>query len=123
MFHSNRYLWQVILKDHGVQALTHEAVDEQIIENYAALIGRYQAQREALPADRLVEMAYSDLRNDPVGTLSKVYAQLGLGAAPVEAITQYQQQRPTYQTQRYETSPELAERLRSALEPSPSTRR
>lgn len=111
VFHSNRYLWQVILKDHGVQSLTDDEVDTLVIENYAELMSRYDAQRSALSAGRLVEIAYDDLRQDPVATLSTVYAELGLGEVPVGAIEQFQNEQGDYGVQEYETSPELLERL------------
>ena len=123
VFHSNRYLWEVIQRDHGVQDLTEEQVDAQILEHYVEVMARYQAQREALPSERLAEIAYAELKADPVGTLSSVYEQLDLGPVPVEAIAQFQRTQPVYGAQTYTTSPELAERLRSALAPIPSTHR
>ena len=114
VFHSNRYLWRVILKDHGLQTLGPEAVDSYILEHYAAVQSRYRAQRGEIPPRQLVEIDYAALRRDPIATLSKVYAQLDLGEVPIQALKQFQQQQSAYQGQTYDTSPELAERLRQA---------
>ena len=111
VFHSNRYLWEVVLKEHGLQVLDRDQVDSMIIENYRSLLKCYQVQRDALPGKRLVEVAYAELRDDPVGTLSSVYAQLGLGGVPTQAISDFVQTTGAYNAQAYTTSPALLARL------------
>jgi hypothetical protein len=114
VFHSNRYLWDVIMKNHGLQLLDGEQVDALIIENYAALLSRYEEQRAALPPGRLVEVSYASLRDDPITALTAIYAQLGLGDAPADEIRNFVQQQPEYKAQAYVTSPALQERLSQA---------
>lgn len=111
VFHSNRYLWDVILKDHGVQSLNKEQVDDLIVANYADLLSRYEEQRGALPRERLVEVRYATLREDPLTTLTEIYGQLGLGDVPMDEIRDFVQHKSTYKAQPYVTSPAVQERL------------
>lgn len=111
VFHSNRYLWDVILKEHGLQHIGEEQVDTLIVENYAALLSRYEKQRDALPPERLVEVGYAELRDDPFAALTKIYAQLGLGDVPAEEIGRFMDHQAEYTTQSYVTSPAIQARL------------
>jgi hypothetical protein len=114
VFHSNRYLWKVVLQDHGVQSLTQEQVDDLIIENYAALLSRYEAQREAMPPERLVEVGYAALRDEPLEVLTQIYGQLGLGDVPKEEIERFILQQRKYSPQTYDTTPAIRARLAEA---------
>jgi hypothetical protein len=111
VFHSNRYLWDVVLKEHGVQTLESEQVDAMIIEHYGRLLDSYTEQRSQVDSDRLVELRYEDLRDEPVATLEGIYAQLGLGEVPAQAILDFVNNRGAYTAQKYVTSPELRARL------------
>ena len=65
VFHPNRYLWEVVVKEHGVQTLESEQVDAMIIEHYGRLLDSYSRQRSQVESDRLVELRYEDLRDEP----------------------------------------------------------
>ena len=104
-------LWNVILKEHALQALDSDEVDEIIIENYRAMLLSYAHQRGLLPREQLVEIRYEDLRDDPLEPLGKIYGQLELGDVEAEAIRGFLESRPTYTAQAYETPAPLAERL------------
>jgi hypothetical protein len=111
VFHSNRYLWGVVLKEHGVQTLQSDQVDAMIIEHYGRLLDAYTRQRSQLDSARLVELRYEDLRDEPVATLERLYTQLGLGEVPAQAVLEFVNNRGAYTAQEYVTSPELWARL------------
>lgn len=121
VFYSNRYLWSVVLQDHGVQWLDEAQIDTLILDNYAALMARYEEQRAALPPQRLVEIRYADLRDDPIRALSRVYAQLDLGDLPTDQLQDHLQRQPTYTAPAYTLSPEVAARLQEAWGPLPGS--
>ena len=127
VFHSSRYLWEVILKEHGLQTLDQAEVDELIIGNYRSLLLSYARQKADMPPDQLVEIQYSDLRDDPVAELSKVYAQLGLGEVEEDAIRGFLDKQVPYGAQAYQTPDSLQDKLQGewqevqhALEGSPA---
>ena len=111
VFHSNRYLWGIILKKHGLQSLDTKQVDSLIIENYRAVMSHYDNQREAVSAKRLVEVRHDDLCDDPLGELGKIYAQLGLGSLPIDEIRHFIQHQTEYKVQNYTTSTKIQDRL------------
>jgi hypothetical protein len=115
VFHSNRYLWGVIQKQHGVQQLDAEERDAMIIAHYGLLVGAYEAQKGQIGADRLAEIRYENLRDDPMAELRKVYAQLDLGEAPTAAIKRFVDGRGAYPRQQYVTSPALGQRLQREM--------
>jgi len=49
-----------------------------IIRQYAELFDAYFGQRGLIPQGRLHEVAFSDLENDPLGTLQEIYGALDL---------------------------------------------
>ncbi len=115
VFHSNRYLWGVVLKEHAVQTLEPEQVDAAIIEHYGQIVGAYTRQRSAVAPERLVEVRYEDLRDEPVATLEHIYAHLDLGEVPAQAVLDFVNNRGAYTPQRYVTPPELRARLEEAM--------
>lgn len=52
--------------------------DEAILGIYTAMYDAYLAQRALIPAGRLCEVAFDDLRRDPVGVVGTIYDALGL---------------------------------------------
>jgi hypothetical protein len=111
VFYSNQYLWEVVLRDHGLQHLDEAQVEPLIVDTYSALQSRYQEQRKNVSPQRLVEVAYADLRDDPVKTLTKVYDQLGLGAVPTDEIEAFLRGQQAYKSPAYTRSPEMEARL------------
>jgi hypothetical protein len=125
VFHSSRYLWEVILKENGLQTLDQNEVDALIIENYRSLLLSYAHQRTSMLPEQLIEIQYSDLRDDPVAELKKVYAQLDLGEVEEEAIRGFLEKQAPYAVQPYQTPATVQDRLttewrevQSALEDS-----
>ena len=111
VFHSNRYLWNVILKENGMQSLSDSQIDETIIENYRSLLLRYAEQREQIPSEQLIEIQYSALRDDPITVLQKVYAHLQLGQLEEDRIRSFLETQPSYSTQKYQTSDEVTQMI------------
>lgn len=113
VFHSNRYLWQVIRREYSLQTISDAAVDEIILETYPRLLARYLEQRDAVSADRLVEVQYADLRDRPVAEMERIYATLHLGDVP-PALKDTLSTSPRYRQQTYTTPPPLEARIREA---------
>lgn len=52
--------------------------EEIIVEEYLATMKRYVADRALIPPGDLAEIRLQDLAADPIGTIERVYGQLGL---------------------------------------------
>ena len=114
VFHSNLYLWRVILREVSLQALAPEELEAVIVRSYRALIGSYLEARDEIPESQLTEIRFEDLRRDPIATLEGVYGALDLGSFPREQIATFVSGLPRYDQPRYETSPALRARLSRA---------
>jgi len=113
VFHSNRYLWGVIQREFALQRIASDAVDQQILDTYRALLQRYLSQRALVPPGQLVELRYASLRTEPVATLTGVYDGLGLGELPAEVLA-FLDDQPGYRAPTYTTPPALEARIREA---------
>ena len=95
-----------------------EAEDDQtFIRRYANMYERFFAERPLIPAGRYAEVAFEDLRRDPLGQLRQMYAKLGLpDFAEVEApLRQHAASLSAYRKNRYAELPEtLRTRIGSA---------
>lgn len=117
VFHSNLYLWKVIDEAIALQGLDRAEIEAMIVRSYRSLMRRCAEQRALIPAGQLAELRFERLRADPVGELSRVYAELQLGELQRPAIEAFAAAQSDYRSPQYESSPELLERLRRAWEP------
>lgn len=112
VFHSNLYLWSVILREVSLQTLDEHDVTELVIDTYKRVIRNYLRAREVIPTSQLTELRFEDLRREPLPTLARVYEHLGLGALPQAELSEFLARQQPYRQRSYETPPALAERLR-----------
>ena len=76
IYPSTRHTWETTTpwwRLHG-----GEFDGDMIVRNYGELFDAYFEQRDLIPAGRLHEVAFSDLEDDPLGTLEDIYESLGL---------------------------------------------
>ncbi|EFJ40116.1 hypothetical protein VOLCADRAFT_108333 [Volvox carteri f. nagariensis] len=69
---ADTYYWFTYL-----QQPTDNVTNEFIMDQYDILYRSYMADRSRIPADRLVEVGFSDLDSDPLGVLRRIYHQFG----------------------------------------------
>ncbi|MGE4612638.1 MAG: sulfotransferase [Paracoccaceae bacterium] len=111
VFHSNRYLWSVILKHFSLQNLTSEEVDATIIQSYRFLLERYLQQRDQVPPSKLTELRYEDLLKNPESEMIRIYSQLDLGPLPDTVRDQFALHN-SYHSNVYKKAPTLEALLR-----------
>ena len=114
VFHSNRYLWDVIHRRIALQTLPPERLDAVIIRTRQRLFEAYARDRTTIPPGQLVEVDCADLRADPLATLDRIYSALDLGDLPRGALQRHLDAQPPYVGGTYDTPPALAERLKAA---------
>ena len=113
VYHSTQYLWGVIRREFGLQSVTDEAVHRQIVSTYGSLLRRYLRDRESVPAGQLVEVRHERLVAEGPASLAMTYTTLQLGEVPGSVAAVLQGGRG-HTAQRYRTSPELEQELRTA---------
>lgn len=83
-------------------------LEDRVLRRYERIYRAYLADRPLVPPGRLVEIAYRDLRKDPLATLERVYTELGLPdfADTRPAIEAYLRGVRGYRTNDYPPLPE-----------------
>ena len=82
----------------GLAPFDDAELETAVIETYATMMQRFEADRGLLGADRIVDVRYEDLTARPLDELARIYATLDLGdfaadrpafAAHLEAVAGY----------------------------------
>lgn len=99
----------------GMQRITDEALDREILLNYRALYESYESARGAIPEGQLFEVRFEDLQESPLEIVELIYDRLSLG--------DFQQVRPAmerylatlrgYRKKHYEFDSRTIERVES----------
>jgi hypothetical protein len=83
VFRSNVAMLRQLPEVCGLQPpLADEELEAYLLAEYVATEETYQRTRGLIPAGRLAEVRLQDLQADPLGTMRRVYDQLGLPFTP-----------------------------------------
>lgn len=63
-----------------------EELPEMVLQNYVDLMNAADEQTRDMPRDELAEVAFESLDSDPLGTLERIYQQLGLPGFDAAAV-------------------------------------
>jgi hypothetical protein len=121
VFRSNVAMLQQLTEICGLQTLLNEEeLEEYVLTEYLATEEEYTRTRDLIPAGNLAEVRLQDLQADPLGTLWRVYSQLGLAFTPVlaERVIAYLHANRDYQPNKHAPPPpQRQERIAAALQP------
>lgn len=78
VFRSAVHLRHRTIDENCLGKTIYEGHEEEIIKSYKFGFDTYERDRELIPKNRLHEIAYDELENDPVGTLRNAYNGLEL---------------------------------------------
>jgi len=102
VFISTRRMEQDTLPLYAYQRYDERFMDEFVLWRYRAMYDSFLESRARVPAGRLVEVAFAELRASPVEQIERIYAQLGIdgfeGVRPklesyIESIAGYRMNR------------------------------
>lgn len=79
VYQSMRNMYRKILPSQVLQEFEWEQIDAWMLDAYRALLTKYLADRESIPAGRLVEIRYEELDERPLEVLERMYETLELG--------------------------------------------
>jgi len=77
-YQSWQHLIHSVSSRWGLQRNENEALDNDIVQQYAEVYDTYLAERHLIPEGRLCEVAYQDLKSDPLTNLKHIYDRLEL---------------------------------------------
>lgn len=74
---STERLFEKILPILGFQRVENVHIEDFILYSYEKMYRKYLDEIQEIPAGNLVELAYENFVNDPLGELQKAYQQIG----------------------------------------------
>jgi hypothetical protein len=78
IYQSTLVLHQKMTKYQYLQDFTEEEQSDLIFYHYAEVMSTYLEKRNSIPKANLIEIGYDELSKNPIETMSKIYAELGL---------------------------------------------
>ncbi len=120
VFRSNVAMLRQLTDICGLQPpLEEEELEEYVLGEFVATEEEYRRTRALIPAGDLAEIRLQDLQADPLGTMRRVYDQLGLSFTPAfeQQMIAYLHANRDYQPNVHAPpSPKQKERMASALQ-------
>lgn len=78
VYRSTVRLYEKVLPGTSFQKVDAADLESYIVQSYRWMLEKYDADRSAIPADQLVEIAFDELEQRPLDTLERVYQSLGM---------------------------------------------
>jgi hypothetical protein len=115
LFASSRNLWPSLQTAQGLQLPENEDLDEFIFDAFERMYRGFDQQRDSIQPNRICDVRYEDLVQDPIGQLELLYDRLELGNfGPVrEALEEFVDRQRDYKPNRHdELEPEIKAEIR-----------
>lgn len=121
VFRSNFAMLQQLGAICGLQEpLEERELEDYLLKEYIGTEDEYQRMRSLIPAGNLAEVRLQDLQADPVGTIRRLYGELGLDFTPAfeQRLIRYLHANQDFQPNVHKPwTAEQKERICTALEP------
>jgi len=112
VYASMRHMLRVAVQPFALQDFTDEQQEERVFQWYRVVMQRYLAERDLIPAENRLELAYEEFERDPLEHLKEMYRSFKLphfdDALP--HLCAYQRSTRAYQKNRFEL--DMATRVR-----------
>ncbi|MCP3690649.1 MAG: sulfotransferase, partial [Planctomycetaceae bacterium] len=113
VFPSTRRLWKSLDQVQGMQVPRHDGLDEYVFSSLERMYESFEAARQSIPENQIMDMRYEDLVRDPLGSLRAVYDHFDLGnfEQVADKISGYCDEQKDYQPNRYHLEEEEKEQI------------
>lgn len=104
VFPSTVNLWTQLYKKHALQTADLTGLDEYVFVNFERIYRSFERDRKLVPANRLADVRYEDLIQDPIRQMRRIYTDLELeGFAQLEPkLREFWSGQADYRTNRYQ---------------------
>lgn len=111
VFHSSKYLWNVIQQQNSFQRISDDEIDHIVIKTYKLVIDTYLKSRSSIPEGQLVEISFTQIQQAPLETMKTIYKLLSLGDFPENKLQPFIKKNESFKISHYKISPELLSKL------------
>ncbi len=113
VYPSTLRLWRRLAEDEGLQVSQFEQLEGFVLDNFVQLHRSFEQSRDQIRPDRICQVRYEDLIEDPVEGLRSIYTQLDLGEfdAVLPAIESHAAEMSKFEKNRFEPSAEETEKV------------
>lgn len=113
VFPSTVNLWKRLYRDQGFQVPKYDGLDEHVFSTFLRMYEVFHRDRDMIPAGQFSEVRYEDLVARPLDEMRRVYGDLRLDGfeEALPALSEHVSTWSEYKTNRYQVSPELAEKI------------
>lgn len=117
VFVSMQNFYEKLLKELALQSYEHVDIDEVILSVYERLMAAYERDATLLPPDRLIELSYSELDENPLQALETIYKSLHLPGFEEgrDAFARYLASVESFKKNKFEYSEAAAEKVEARL--------
>ena len=107
--------WFDMVHFQSLQAL-RKVRDEKVLEAYEETYRRWLEDKSLIPAGRLVEVCFEDLKKEPVKLVEQLYQRLGDGEMDREVLQEYLDSIANYQQNQYDAlSSEMIQQINQRM--------
>lgn len=78
LFKSTKKLYKTAIKASQFHAPDSEEVDDYILGRYKEMYDAFFAEKDLIPKDNFIEVAFEDLETQPLGLIEKIYKNLSV---------------------------------------------
>ena len=108
---------RVTLENNRMTECESDRMRREAEDRYVDIMKKYLQDRDLIASDRLVEVRYEDLEQDPLPQLERIYAHLDLpglerGGRARARVAAYAESLKGYQKNAYPPDPDIAARVR-----------
>lgn len=79
VYRSTLHYYRKLLPELALQPYDHVDLETFVLDGYARLMSRYEAQAADVPPTHLIQLRYEDFEREPLPCLERLWAQLELG--------------------------------------------
>ncbi|MCA9050184.1 MAG: sulfotransferase [Planctomycetaceae bacterium] len=120
VFRSSVHLRHRMIAENTLGRDIFDGSEEEIISTYRFAFEQYEKHRQQIPADRIHEICYEQLAEDPIGELRKAYQGIGLeGFNELEqALLPQMEEHRRYRRNQFPDDPYWVNRVYEELRPA-----
>ena len=114
LFPSTVNLWKKLAATHGLQPPKGgAALEEKVLSDFEAMYDAFFADVQQIPQGNFCEISYDELVAEPVATLERIYAELGIEGfdGRRQAFEEFASTQKKYQKNKFELAPEIKETI------------